>query len=146
MAKKSIDDDDFLNKYIEIEIKYPFCYKTKDDKNYFRYLEDGRFEHICLEEKRHCLTFGNYSNSIERLNNDKDFWFKVLGNLNLLIDNEEFEFARELLMSVYKKYLNGDQFIAFEVERIIKLKEKREKEIVIENNDIIKNNDKDIPF
>lgn len=113
--------------YENIEIKYPFCYKTKDEKYFFRYLEDGRFEKIWFEEKNHGFCFGTYSNSINGLVNEKDFYLKVVGNLNTIIENEEFETRRNYIFTKYKKYTSGEQFLSIQAEELLRKKEEQDR-------------------
>lgn len=147
MGKRKVDDS-FLDKYKDIKIEYPFCYKSKIGKNFFRYMPDGRYEYICLEEKKSTLSFGCRSNSINHLLEEDDFYFKILANLNEVITNEEFEFQRKLYSAEYEKYLEGVKYISLGVEKIIKEKEKEEKQVEekVENNDIIISNVEGDPF
>lgn len=112
--------------YEDIKIEYPFCYKDNLQKNYFRYLEDGRFENIVLEDNRHGIVFGTFTNSINGLINENDFWLKIVANLNTIIDNDEFETALNTLFIRYDKYRKAEMFVALQVEKIIKLKELEE--------------------
>ncbi len=77
MAKRRVIDEAFLSKYKDIEIKYPFCYKTesKTETNYFRYLEDGRYEYICESEKKMHMSYGTRVDSIQGLINEDSFLF-----------------------------------------------------------------------
>lgn len=131
MARKKIDESFFEAKYIDIEIKYPFCYKTKETKdgiNYFRYLEDGRFENIKISEKSCAYIFGCRANSIEELLADDGFYFKVLSNLNDVIENNEFENAYKLYLIEIEKYLSASKYLSREVNKIIN--EKINEEII----------------
>ena len=124
MSKRRVVDDVFLDKYVDVKIEYPFCYETPNKKNFFRYLEDGRYEYICLEEKKATLSFGSRANSIGTLMDEDSFYFKVLANLNTVITNEDFEFQRALFSSEYTKYLAGDKYLSMEVQKEITKKEK----------------------
>lgn len=147
MGSRKVDKS-FLEVYKDLEISYPFCYKSKNGKNFFRYLEDGRYEYLCLEDKKSTLSFGCRSNSIDHLLEEKDFYFKVIANLNEVITNEEFEFQRKLFSAEYEKYLSGMKYISMGVEKIIREKQKEEEKIEkqIDNNDIISGNIEDSPF
>ncbi len=50
---------------------------------------------------------------------DDNFYFKVLRYRNEVITNEEFEFRRNLYNAEYVKYLEGDKYLAAEVQKII---------------------------
>ena len=125
MSKRSVIDDAFLDKYVDIKIEYPFCYETPNRKNFFRYLEDGRYEYVCLEEKKATLGFGSRANSIGTLIDEDGFYFKVLANLNTVITNEEFELRRDLFSIEYTKYLDGSKYLSMEVQKEIDKKEKQ---------------------
>lgn len=137
-------------KYKDIVIIYPFCYVTDNGKNYFRYLEDGRYEYLSFENSNCTFSFGCRAASIESLMADDQFYFKVLANQNTIISLEEFEFRRSLVMAEYDKYLKGDKYLSFAVENLIKQKELEEKEKQKNNStseDIISsNNNDDEPF
>ena len=150
MAKRvdinKVKDDLFNTKnregkvFVDKEINYPFCYKTKDEKNFFRYLEDGRYDHVCLNENMVTLSFGRRTNSINHLINEDQFYFKVLANLNIEISNEDFEWSIKRFDMEYKKYLEGADYIARDVEKIKKIKEAEKLNSIEENNsDIIQN-------
>ena len=148
MSKKIEIDNVFLDKYQDLEIKYPFCYKTKNGKNFFRYLEDGRYEFICLEEKRATLSFGSRANSIGNLLNEDGFYFKVLANLNEVITNEDFEFQRALFTKEYEKYLSAEKYLSNEVQKIIdkeKQSTKKEENQASEIIDIVTGNQSEEP-
>lgn len=118
MAKRK-PDEAFLALYEDIKIVYPFCYMTPNQKNFFRYLEDGRYEYLCFENNRVTFSFGARAQSIESLLSDDEFYFKVLHSINTIITNEEFEFRRNLYTVEYNKYLEGDKYLAREVEKIL---------------------------
>ena len=122
MAKVRNIDSAFLAVYQDVKIEYPFCYKTRKGDNYFRYLEDGRYEYICLESYKATLSFGSRAGSIDVLIAEDGFFFKVLANLNEVITNEEFETKREEYLKEYDKYLAGDKYISASVKDIIKRK------------------------
>lgn len=147
MGKRKVDDGFFDAGYNDIVITYPFCYKSKDNKNFFRYLEDGRYEFICMDKYNITMSFGSRAGKIDSLIEENDFYFKVLANLNEVISNEDFEFQRELYKKEYEKYLNGDKYLSREVEKFIEKTEKlKSNQIKKENN----NNDiivgEDAPF
>lgn len=118
MAKKIIDEA-FEAVYKAIIIQYPFCYKTKDEKNYFRYLEDGRFEFICIENKFVTLQFGTRCDTIECLQEENNSTFKTLASKNIIITNEDFEEIRNIYFEQYKNYLLGTSYLAKEVQDLI---------------------------
>ncbi len=122
MGKVRNIDSAFLAVYKDIEIKYPFCYKNRNDQNYFRYLEDGRYEFLCLEPFKSTLSFGSRAGSLDVLLSEDAFYFKVLANLNEVITNEEFESKREEYLKEYDKYLAGDKYINTQVKDIIRKK------------------------
>lgn len=120
MKKIEIESDSPLN---GVTVNYPFCYKTKKDTygeiNFYRYLEDGRFEHICLQELQMHLTFGNHSNTIYSLVADTEFYFKQLALRHVIITSEEFDEQRNELYKRYNEYLEGTKYTAIEVEDFI---------------------------
>jgi hypothetical protein len=122
VSKNRNIDQAFLDVYMDIKIKYPFCYKDKSNRNYFRYLEDGRYEYICLEPYKATLSFGSRAGSIDYLLEEDGFYFKILANLNEVITNEEFEIRREEYLKEYDKYLAGDKYINAQVKDIIRRK------------------------
>ena len=139
MAK--VVDEAFLKIYEDIKIEYPFCYRTPNGKNFFRYIADGRYEYISFESNRVTMGFGSRANSIDNLLSDDNFYLKVLANINTVINNEDFEFQRSLYMTEYDKYLQGDKYLAFEVQKVIEKKRKEEESgVTKENNDIIRGN------
>lgn len=144
------------NGFEDIEITYPFCFKTKQDNygkiNYYRYLEDGRYENITVEYLQMHFSYGNHSNTIYALCGDHEFYFKHLANIHTLIDSKEFEDARQIYFDRYNDYLEGLKYIAKEVKEMIKNSPDsqrkdflEEKEIIENNNDIISDND-ETPF
>lgn len=118
----------FLSTYQDIKIQYPFCYQTKDKKNYFRYLEDGRYEYICITEDKIHFSYGTRANTIQGLMQDDEFYFKTLANREIVITNQDFEDARKIFFSNYKNYLSGSSYLAHEVQEIIELKNLEENE------------------
>lgn len=146
MRKVKIEDDSQLN---GIEISYPFCFKTKKntygDINYYRYLEDGRYEHICVQELQIHLSFGNHSNTIYSLVGDHEFYFKQLALKHEIITSEEFDEERNKIYERYNEYLQGTKYIASEVEKMIEEShDSIRKDSLIENG-IIENKN-DVPF
>ncbi|HMT03330.1 MAG TPA: hypothetical protein PKD00_08510 [Burkholderiales bacterium] len=133
MSNQITIDEAFFDRYENIEIKYPFCYKTKNGKNFFRYLEDGRYEFICLEDKKSTLSFGSRANSIGTLLNENGFYFKILANLNEVITNEDFEFQISLFTKEYEKYLSANKYLSAEVQSKIE-KEKKSKNVELDKN------------
>lgn len=119
MSKIIIEEDSPLN---GIEIQYPFCYKTKKNTygeiNYYRFLEDGRYEHICLQELQMHLSFGNHANTIYSLLGDFEFYFKQIALRNTIITEGEFELQRDEYYKRYNEYLEGSRYIAQEVESL----------------------------
>jgi len=143
MVKKL--DDSFFEIYVDVKIEYPFCYVTPNKKNYFRYLADGRYEYICFENNRVTLSFGARAQSINGLLSDDEVYFKILANINTVITNEEFELRRSLLTVEYNKYLDGDKYIAAEVQKsLMKNSTGSVVEKVVDSNDIVTRNDE--PF
>jgi len=143
MSKRKVDEAFHQAGYKDYEIVYPFCYKTKNGINFFRYLEDGRYEFICMDKYATTMSFGSRAGTIEALLEEKDFYFKVIANLNEVISNEDFEFQRALYLSEYNKYLLGDKYLAGEVDRLLKSKPKIVEQI---EGDIITSNDEEPPF
>lgn len=130
MSKKNIEIDQvFLNKYQNVEIKYPFCYKTKNCKNYYRYLEDGRYEYIYDGGKKMTMQFGTHADSLVGLMNENGFYFKVLACRETIIENSEFEEKRKEYFENYKNYLNGDQYLAHDVKMLLHLQDQQNSEI-----------------
>lgn len=131
-------DAAFLSTYVDVKIEYPFCYKTKGktEQNYFRYLEDGRYEYICISEKKMHMSFGTRVDSIQGLMDDDTFYFKTLHNREEVITNEDFEFARSQYYNNYKLYLSGDKYLSREVEDMIALENlnKQEEESFLEQD------------
>lgn len=128
MRKKREIDAAFLSSYKDMKIEYPFCYKSvgKHEENYFRYLEDGRYEYICISEKKMHMSYGTRVESIQGLLDDDNFYFKTIANRETVITNEDFEFARKQYYHNYQKYLSADQYLSREVEELIQLKEEKE--------------------
>lgn len=114
-------DQAFLSTYKDFKVEYPFCTLSKDGKEYFRYLEDGRYENITIKGKLMSFSYGTRTDSILGLQNDDGFHFKVLGNVHNIITNEDFEIARKLLFSNYRNYLAGSHYLAKEVQDMIDL-------------------------
>lgn len=104
--------------YRKVEIDFPFCYKDFAEKNFFRYLNDGRFELIAIVDGGASLHFGNYYEGERTMNislkphswleqtevytkenagrkngwTDYEFnWLRMLALRNTVISNEEFE-------------------------------------------------------
>lgn len=136
MAKRKVDEA-FLNLYEDIKVVYPFCYVTPNGKNFFRYLEDGRYEYISFENSRVTFSFGARAQSIESLLDDDNFYFKILYSRNEIITSEEFEFRRDLYTKEYEKYLEGDKYLAEEVKKIIDKESKIYSTKENNNNDLI---------
>lgn len=136
---KRILDEHFEAVYKAIEIHYPFCFKTKDEKNYFRYLEDGRYEYICIHDKHLTLQFGTVCDTIECLQDEHNSTYKVLATRNIIIDNEDFELIRKTYFNQYKMYLLGSAYLAKEVQDLIDAgvleKDKEINEQASENNE-----------
>lgn len=147
-------DAAFLSTYKDVLIEYPFCYKTKSktEENYFRYLEDGRYEYICISEKKMHMSYGTRVDSIQGLIDDDTFYFKTLHNREEVITNEDFEFARTQYYHNYKKYLSGDNYLAREVEEMMMLENISKQEQDSLDKEIKENpinpfeDDKDSPF
>ncbi len=143
MSKRK-PDESFLALYEDVKIVYPFCFMSPNGKNFFRYLEDGRYEYLSFELSRVAFSFGARAQSLESLQQDDEFYFKVLANRNTVISNEDFEFRRNLYMVEYTKYLEGDKYLANEVQKIIDSQNRiynKEETKPYNPDDIIVNND-----
>lgn len=142
--KKIITDEIGRSKFFKNnEIIYPFCFKTKTSKyngtSYYRYLEDGRFEHLCIQELQMHMSYGNHSNFIHSLISDNEYYFKILNSHHITITVEEFEQQIKTYYERYADYLNGTKYIATEVEQILSTQKNFYN--TKENNDIIINTD-----
>lgn len=133
-----------------IEVTYPFCFKTKEKKyegvSYHRYLEDGRFECITIQDLQMNFQYGNRTNTIYALVGDHEFYFKQIIQRNELISQEEFDEKRKEFFERYKDYLEGAKYIATEVERMLSSQENPYQKNNENNIDIITNNDEENPF
>lgn len=151
MGRKIVIDAQQQARFKNIVITYPFCIKSGNEKsgyNYFRYLEDGRYEYIFEQDLKMHFSYGNQINSIQGLANNDEFWYKVLLNNHERITSEEFESKRADFFSRYEDYLSGARYIAKQVEQII-AKQKNHYEIKNENQNegiIINKEHEDDPF
>lgn len=148
-ARRKLDEA-FLSTYKDFEVIYPFCLLSKNGKHYSRYLEDGRFEYLSIEEKHMTFQFGTRTDSLQNLVDDDKFNFKQLGNVHNIITNEDFELARRIYFSNYTKYLSStdyyandilqglEQAKAHEEEEFHKKNESREKKEIITVEEQIK--------
>lgn len=148
MKKILIDEVGKSKFFKDDEIVYPFCFKTRESKYngicYYRYLEDGRFEHLCIQDLQMHLTYGNHSNFIHSLVSDNDFYFKVLNSRHITITEEEFEEQIRLYYERYQEYRSGCKYIAIEVEKV--LSQQKDFYNTRENNSGIIENNEDVPF
>lgn len=122
MTRKRIvfNELDFDSKVKDLKVEYPLCLISKNKKEFYRYGNDGRFEHLVIRENdRYCLSFGIYANELHDVYNHDDFWFKILSQRFDKITDEEFSEMVGKFIQGYDRYLKGEDFIAREIKEEI---------------------------